>query len=257
MIHEVPFVCALVDGHVCVIVFVNLHVLCLLALVHPLVQVYTIPKTGQLAYVGHVCNFHQKVSEFLSKLPTLPANMPFVKVRPRSFAGKPCRKAPFTVNVTKLKRAFEWLVKYNPYYRNVQWRDDWAEEWEHEDVDFGSTREEDLSDGHEARLSKESFEIWMQCVRTNRESGSDGFDMGRRILELIESTLQANEDSDDHWNRLRAEVAKAVDRSVVRAASHLSRDSLVALPYGLSSAIHIVTMWSGRTTGPKSGIRRG
>ena len=31
-----------------------------LALVHPLVQVYTIPRTGQLAYVGHVCNFRQK-----------------------------------------------------------------------------------------------------------------------------------------------------------------------------------------------------
>ena len=53
-----------------------------LALVHPLVQVYTIPKTGQLSYVGHVCNFHQKVSEFLSSLPTLPCNMPYVKVRP-------------------------------------------------------------------------------------------------------------------------------------------------------------------------------
>ena len=31
-----------------------------LALVHPLVQVYTIPRTGQLAYVGHICNFRQK-----------------------------------------------------------------------------------------------------------------------------------------------------------------------------------------------------
>ena len=28
-----------------------------LALVYPLVQVYTIPTTGELAYVGHVCNF--------------------------------------------------------------------------------------------------------------------------------------------------------------------------------------------------------
>ena len=31
-----------------------------LALVHPLVQVYTIPRTGQLAYVGHICNFRQQ-----------------------------------------------------------------------------------------------------------------------------------------------------------------------------------------------------
>ena len=30
-----------------------------LALVHPLVQVYNLPRTGQLAYVGHICNFRQ------------------------------------------------------------------------------------------------------------------------------------------------------------------------------------------------------
>ena len=50
-----------------------------LALVHPLVQVYTIPRTGQLAYVGHICNFRQKVSEFLSRLPTLPDEIPLCK----------------------------------------------------------------------------------------------------------------------------------------------------------------------------------
>ena len=82
-----------------------------LALVHPLVQVYTIPKTGQLSYGGHVGNFHEKVSEFLSSLPTLPCNMPYVKVRPRNFAGKPSQKAPYTVNVQKLRSAFEWLQK--------------------------------------------------------------------------------------------------------------------------------------------------
>ena len=202
-----------------------------LALVHPLVQVYTIPKTGQLSYVGHVCNFHQKVTEFLSKLPTLPANMPFVKVRPRNFAGKPCRKAPFTVNVIKLRHAFEWLRKYNPYYRDVEWREDWAQEWLQEDVDVGATREEDFADGHEASLSKEAFEIWMQLVLANRESGDDGFDMGRRLLDLVETSLRSNEDSSDHWNRLRALVADAVECSYLRAASHLSRDSLVALLY--------------------------
>ena len=52
-----------------------------LALVHPLVQVYSVPSTGELAYVGHVCNFRQRVSKFLSSLPTLPVDMPFVLVR--------------------------------------------------------------------------------------------------------------------------------------------------------------------------------
>ena len=55
-----------------------------LALIHPLLQVYTIPRTGQLAYVGHICNFRQKVTKFLSSLPTLPQEMPFIKVRPRT-----------------------------------------------------------------------------------------------------------------------------------------------------------------------------
>ncbi len=55
-----------------------------LALVHPLVQVYTIPRTGQLAYVGHICNFRQKVSKFLKSLPVMPADMPVVHVRPRA-----------------------------------------------------------------------------------------------------------------------------------------------------------------------------
>ena len=32
-----------------------------ISLIHPLVQVHTLPRTGQLAYVGHVCNFRQNV----------------------------------------------------------------------------------------------------------------------------------------------------------------------------------------------------
>ena len=35
----------------------------MLSLVHPFVQVYTIPTTGELAFAGHVCNFRQRVHE--------------------------------------------------------------------------------------------------------------------------------------------------------------------------------------------------
>jgi hypothetical protein len=59
-----------------------------IALVHPLVQVYTIPRTGQLAYVGHICNFRQKVSKFLSSLPIPKDEVPFVMVRPRRFKNR-------------------------------------------------------------------------------------------------------------------------------------------------------------------------
>ena len=41
-----------------------------LALVHPLVQVYTVPTTGQLAYVGHICNFRQQVHFSFAHSPT-------------------------------------------------------------------------------------------------------------------------------------------------------------------------------------------
>ena len=66
-----------------------------LALVHPLVQVYTVPTTGQLAYVGHICNFRQKVAKFISRLPTVPQDMPFVQIRPRSLGNRPSFRAPF------------------------------------------------------------------------------------------------------------------------------------------------------------------
>ena len=70
-----------------------------LALVHPLVQVYTIPRTGQLAYVGHICNFRQKVSQFLSSLPIMPGELPFVQVRPRRYKSHSAGKALFKVDV--------------------------------------------------------------------------------------------------------------------------------------------------------------
>ena len=72
-----------------------------LALVHPLLQVYTIPRTGQLAYVGHICNFRQKVSKFVSSLPVVPQDMPFVMIRPRQLGNRPTFKAPFKVEKVK------------------------------------------------------------------------------------------------------------------------------------------------------------
>ena len=84
-----------------------------LSLVHPLLQVYTVPSTGELAYVGHICNFRQHVSTFLSSLPTLPKHMPFVLVRTRCAKGQSSKKrgALQKVDVPCLRRAFEWLKK--------------------------------------------------------------------------------------------------------------------------------------------------
>ena len=104
-----------------------------LALIHPLVQVYTIPKTGQLAYVGHVCNFRQKVVKFVASLPILPQDMPFVFVRPRVLKTQKSHPAPFKVDVNKVKRAYDWLKAHNPYYANIPWEPSAEEAWKEDD----------------------------------------------------------------------------------------------------------------------------
>ena len=111
-----------------------------LALVHPLVQVYTIPRTGQLAYVGHVCNFRQKVAKFLTVLPTLPGDMPFATVRPRLFRNRPTNRLPFKVNVHKLRHAFEWLKENNAFYQDIEWVKASEAQWEEAMAIFGKNQ---------------------------------------------------------------------------------------------------------------------
>ena len=69
--------------------------------VHPLVQVYTIPRTGQLACVGHICNFRQKVSKFLSSLPTVPDEMPFELPEWFDGASRACPRAWLVVGLNE------------------------------------------------------------------------------------------------------------------------------------------------------------
>ena len=88
-----------------------------LALVHPLAQVRTIFRTGQLAYVGRVCNFRQKALKFLKSLPVSPADVPAVNVRPWKCKGKQPGRALFKVDVTKLRAAFLWLKAKKPVLR--------------------------------------------------------------------------------------------------------------------------------------------
>ena len=43
----------------------------------------------------------------------------------------------------QVKAAFLWLQANNPYYANVEWREDAAAAWTVEDVQVGATREAD------------------------------------------------------------------------------------------------------------------
>ena len=110
-----------------------------LALVHPLVQVYSTPRTGQLAYVGHICNFRQEVAKSLTSLPLPKKEFPFAMVRPRNLRNRPSGKAPFKVIVHKLRDAFRWLEQNIPYYRNVDWNETHEREWLDEYVSVGTS----------------------------------------------------------------------------------------------------------------------
>ena len=196
-----------------------------LALVHPLVQVYTIPRTGQLAYVGHICNFRQKVSEFLSRLPTLPDEMPFVQVRPRKYKNHAPPKALFKVDVQKLRLAFAWLKRHNPYYQEVEWNENAATAWEPADVVIGVVREANNEDGQALPVSNDCFQSWMEHAEREDLAGDVGYPIGRRVLELLTSDLE-EDDSADLWNLMRREVADVFDKNVFRKATTLPQDIL-------------------------------
>jgi hypothetical protein len=157
-----------------------------LALVHPLLQVYNIPKTGQLAYVGHICNFRQKVSKFISSLPTLPQDMPFVQVRPRSLGSSPTFRAPFKVNVHKLRHAYEWLKHNNPYYHNIEWREEAAAQWDVENVQLPTRTEPEEDVDQALPVNSEAFASWMQNAAKSQACGEGGYAIGSRLLALLD-----------------------------------------------------------------------
>ena len=196
-----------------------------LALVHPLVQVYSIPRTGQLAYVGHICNFRQKVMKFLSSLPVMPRDMPFVQVRPRKFKGHPGGKSLFKVDVRKLRAAFVWLRQHNPYYFNVDWREDAAAAWESDDVVIGVTREIEHDPGQAPPISGDCLRRWLDHAKREATAGDAGYAIGRRLLETLVG--EAGEEDADFWNLARRMVADVFGHSAYRIATSFPQDVFV------------------------------
>ena len=199
-----------------------------LSLVHPLVQVYTIPRTGELAYVGHICNFRQDVTGFMTKLPARPRETPFVMVRPRRSKGAQDgrARAPFRVSVVALREAFEWLREHNPYYQVVEWDDGAAGEWEQDDVDL-PTREgpEDLE--HEV-VQRRTLERWLEKGAASVDSGGDDSWAGaRRVMHILE---EASEDlTSGCWFPLLRWLAARRQQDWVRHAQTLTTLDLVAV----------------------------
>ena len=224
-----------------------------IALVHPLVQVYTIPRTGQLAYVGHICNFRQTVAKFLQSLPIPKKDFPFVMVRPRTLRNRPSGKAPFKVDVHKLRAAFHWLKQNNPYYYNVEWIESREQEWNDEEIPVGTTREEDITEGLGQQVTGDVIRLWLRESELNRASGEAGFPIGNRLLNLLKENVEPGSassatprhpgqptetlelpdfDTDktdvDPWNSLRAKIATTMRSNSLRAANAVP-DQIIAV----------------------------
>ena len=101
----------------------------------------------------------------------MPADMPVVHVRPRHYKGKQPGRALFKVGATKLKAAFLLLKANNPYYADVEWRDDAAEAWTGDDVEVGSTREADIDSSHVPPVTPTCFARWIEHARSKRRCG--------------------------------------------------------------------------------------
>lgn len=198
-----------------------------LSLIHPLVQVFTVPRTGQLAYVGHVCNFRQNVSRFLTSLPALPEDMPFVMVRPSSFRGRVSNKAPFKINVARVRAAFVWLKAHNPYYLHVSWDESSARAWSAEDVVVGTTREEDYLNDQPLSVTQEEFERWMLEAESQKDSPEQGFSVGQRLRGTL-ADQQQDTSIEDPWSLLRTLAADLQQQRYLRAATSLPETLIAA-----------------------------
>ena len=206
------------------------------ALVHPLVQVYPIPRTGQLAYVGHVCTPRQKVTKCLKSLPVMPADMPVVHVRPRQFKGKPAGRALFKAEVRKRKAAFLWLKSNNLYYANVEWRDDAADAWTGDNVEVGRTREADSDSFHVPAVTRLCFARWMEHARSETLAGDFGYTIRKRIREVImdsgcddEEPGSASAIESNVWAAIRRFVAEVFRQNVFRMATTHSQNILAVV----------------------------
>ena len=76
----------------------------------PIMSMYKLPH-GQYTYSGHVINLPQDVASFVNNLPRLPTELGVIIVRKEGSANS---HRDFHV-----RRALQWLVVNNKYYRNI------------------------------------------------------------------------------------------------------------------------------------------
>jgi hypothetical protein len=155
--------------------------------------------------------------------------MPFVMVRPRIFKNQRSPKAPFKIDIDKVRKAFQWLKQHNPYYHDVEWISSAETAWRDEDVLVGSLREEEFDLEHGLHVDRAVFVEWMQRGANHHDAGEGGFPIAARALGLFHD--KADESEPDEWNQIRAMAATTFDRSPLRAASSLELVKLAVILY--------------------------
>ena len=90
----------------------------LIARVHPVMSVITMTATGLLCYAGHVCNYYQKVMEWVTSLPAVLRDKKWFFIKRRkslSVAASGIRqKKPTTANRHRLEAGIKEALKFLP-----------------------------------------------------------------------------------------------------------------------------------------------
>ena len=91
----------------------------LVSRIHPLIQVFTLFPSGQIAYVGHIVNFRQRSIHWVQNLPLHPNDIPIILVRrkTREAAGVRRRRSPFAARKEALRDALHWLLAHHPQWQ--------------------------------------------------------------------------------------------------------------------------------------------
>ena len=141
----------------------------------------------------------------------------------------------FKVDVTKLRCAFLWLKANNPYYADVEWREEAAAAWAADDVQVGTTREGDDDSGQAVPVTRTCFERWMERTEVEAMGGDFGYAIGRRLREVLDDTEAGDQApvsysaaAPDAWSHVRRLVAEVFQQNVLCMATTLPQDALAA-----------------------------
>ena len=111
-------------------------------------------------------------------------------------------RAPFPVDVQKLRAAFAWLREFNVWRQDAHWDEEAAAAWRDETEDL-PVQEEEL-DAHQ-QLSRGTFLAWTQTSQAAEEADSSGFAIGRALRGELSARLDQSHSVSGSLSEARAE----------------------------------------------------